>query len=415
MQLLKVSLLNSIAVTIKLLTMLGLNKLLAVYVGPAGYALIGQFQNAIQLITSFSSGIFSTGITKYTAEYYESEERQYKLWKTAGTIALSSSLVTSILIVLFNKKLTYFFLHDEYYSSVFICFSFGLVFFVFNALVMSVINGKKNFYRYLIINILSSIFSLFITVILAVEFGLYGVLIGLVVNQAAAFCITFIVCYKAPWFNVSNFLGKLNKIDLINLSKYAAMTIVSVICVPASQMLVRKHIVANFGWEMAGYWDAMIRLSGAYLMFVTTTLSVYYLPRLSELKNASEVRNEIKMAYKILLPVTIVSSSAIYLFRNEIVKLLFAEPFMNMTILFKWQMLGDTFKIISWLLSFIYVAKGYTRLYIISEVTFSFTFYLLVIVLEKIVGLESVSIAHAINYFFYLIFVYVSLRSVRAI
>ena len=56
MTLVRTSLLNAIAVAIKMLTLLGINKILAVYVGPAGYAALGQFQNAVQMISTFASG-----------------------------------------------------------------------------------------------------------------------------------------------------------------------------------------------------------------------------------------------------------------------------------------------------------------------------------------------------------------------
>lgn len=61
MNLVKTSLLNGIAVAIKMLTLLGLNKLLAVYVGPGGYAAIGQFQNVVQMLTTFASGAINNG------------------------------------------------------------------------------------------------------------------------------------------------------------------------------------------------------------------------------------------------------------------------------------------------------------------------------------------------------------------
>ena len=98
MTLIKTSLLNGIAVIIKMLTLLGLNKILAIYVGPAGYAALGQFQNAVQMITTFASGALNTGVTKYTAEYYQDEVRQHTVWRTAGTIALLGSLTTAILV-----------------------------------------------------------------------------------------------------------------------------------------------------------------------------------------------------------------------------------------------------------------------------------------------------------------------------
>ncbi|MGE4416327.1 MAG: O-antigen translocase, partial [Marinobacterium sp.] len=81
MTLIKTSLLNGIAVVIKMLTLLGLNKILAIYVGPAGYAALGQFQNAVQMITTLASGAINTGVTKYTAEYHEDEAKQHAVWR----------------------------------------------------------------------------------------------------------------------------------------------------------------------------------------------------------------------------------------------------------------------------------------------------------------------------------------------
>ena len=110
MTLIKTSLLNGVAVVIKMLTLLGLNKILAIYVGPSGYAALGQFQNAVQMITTFASGAINTGVTKYTAEYYDDEARQHTVWRTAGTIALIGSLTTAVVVIAFNQRLAGWFL-----------------------------------------------------------------------------------------------------------------------------------------------------------------------------------------------------------------------------------------------------------------------------------------------------------------
>lgn len=75
MNLLKTSFLNGVAVLIKTATMFILNKILAIYVGPAGYAAIGQFQNFIQIITTFAGSAINTAVIKYTAEYHEDEAK----------------------------------------------------------------------------------------------------------------------------------------------------------------------------------------------------------------------------------------------------------------------------------------------------------------------------------------------------
>ncbi len=58
----KTSFLSGIVVAVRMLTLLCINKILAIYVGPAGYATIGQFQNAIQIITTLASGAVNTGV-----------------------------------------------------------------------------------------------------------------------------------------------------------------------------------------------------------------------------------------------------------------------------------------------------------------------------------------------------------------
>lgn len=405
MTLIKTSLLNAIAVVIKILTMLGINKILAVYVGPTGYAALGQFQNAIQMITTFGSGAINIGVTKYTAEYFDDEAQQKKLWKTAGTIALIGSIVTGGLVAVFNRSLAGWILKDTQYGSVFIWLGLTLVFFVFNTLLLAILNGKKEILRYVIANITGSFFSLSLSAVIIVQWGIYGALLTLAINQSMVFFVTLGLCYRTSWFKLKYLVGGIDKKTAINLGKYTAMALTSAITVPISHMLVRNHLGETLGWDAAGYWEAMWRLSAAYLMLVTSTLGVYYLPRLSELKDAKDIKKEIIQGYKIIFPVAAVGGMVIYLLRDFIIGLLFTQEFVAIRDLFAWQMLGDTLKIGSWLLGYILTAKAFTNAYIFSEVFFSFSFFALVLLLTEKYGVESSVIAHAVNYACHLIFI----------
>ena len=401
MTLIKTSLLNGIAVVIKMLTMLGLNKILAIYVGPAGYAAIGNFQNAAQMITTFASGAINTGVVKYTAEYHDDEEKQRQVWRTAGTIAVLGSVITGIGVAVFSKQIAQWFLQDESYNTVFIWFSVTLVFFIFNTLLLAILNGKKEIHRYIIANIAGSLFSLAVTSALAVQFGLQGALTALAIHPSFAFVITLYLCYKADWFKFSYLFGRLDKQVVLNLSKYTAMALTSAACVPVSHILIRTHLAGTLGMDAAGYWEAMWRLSAAYLMLVTTTLSLYYLPKLSELKDPKEIKAEILQGYKIILPVAAACGLVIYLLRDFIIGVLFTSDFIPMRDLFAWQMVGDTLKIGSWILAYLMLGKAMMKLFIASEIVFAAGFYGWTYFLTGIYGLEGVTIAHAINYAIY--------------
>lgn len=410
MTLIKTSLLNGIAVVIKMLTLLGLNKILAIYVGPSGYAALGQFQNAVQMITTFASGAINTGVTKYTAEYHQDEARQHAVWRTAGTVALIGSLITAVFVIGFNRTLAGWFLKDESLGSVFVWFAATLVLFVFNTLLLAILNGKKEIHRYVVANIAGSLFALAVTSIMAIELGLYGALVALAVYQSLTFFVTFMLTYKAPWFKLSYFVGGIEKKTAKNLAKYTVMALTSAACVPLSHILIRNHLGETLGWNAAGYWEAMWRLSAAYLMVVTTTLSVYYLPKLSGLKDYKDIKKEIVQGYKIILPIAALCGVIIYWLRDFIIALLFSREFIPMRELFAWQMLGDTLKIGSWILGYVLTARAFVGLFIVSEIMFSLLFYGLVWFLSGAVGLEGASMAHAINYLLHFLFMYFALR-----
>lgn len=404
MGLFKTSILNGIAVLVRVITGFLLNKILAVYVGPSGYAAMGQFQNFIQMVTSFSGGAINTGIIKYTAEYYEDAEKQRGIWRTAGSLVLICSFIFALLIILFNVQLSSYIFNTEKYRSVFIWFAIFLIFFNFNALFLAILNGKKEIVKLVIANILGSVFSLVITSMLAIQYQLYGALVALSIYQSLAFFVTLILCYRATWFKLSYLFGKIDPSITKRLGAFVVMALVSAVCVPLSQIAIRYYLTKEFSLEYAGYWEAMIRLSATYLMLVTTTLSVYYLPRLSELTNIIDIKKEVYRGYQFIFPLALISGLFVYLCRDLIIRILFTDSFLPMEQLFLWQMIGDSLKIGSWILAFLMLSKAMTKLFVITEILFAISSVVLTIVGTKLFGFEGVSIAHIVNYAVYWIF-----------
>lgn len=401
MNLLKTSVLNGVAVLIKTATMFILNKVLAIYVGPAGYAAIGQFQNFIQMVTTFAGSAINTAVIKYTAEYYEDETKQRNIWKTAGSLVLIFSLIFSLIIIILQKQLSTYIFHTDAYASIFIWFAVFLTFFTFNALFLAILNGKKEVLKLVIANITGSIFTLIITSILAIKYGLYGALVALSIYQSLAFVVTLFLCYKADWFKINYLFGKVDKDVASKFAAFALMALVSAICVPLSQMAIRSYITHEYGVDFAGYWEGMIRLSAAYLMLVTTTLSVYYLPKLSELSKVDDIKAEVYLGYKYIFPLAIMGGLVVYFLRDWIIALLFSKAFLPMRDLFFWQVIGDSLKIGSWILAYLMLSKAMTRLFIITEISFAVASIVLTYAFTQIFGFEGVSIAHLVNYGIY--------------
>lgn len=119
------------------------------------------------------------------------------------------------------------------------------------------------------------------------------------------------------------------------------MTLVSAATVPVTQMLLRGYVISHLSSIEAGWWEGMNRISAMYLMIITSSFGVYYLPRLSELTDRLEISKEIRKAYKIIIPVLLIGIITIYSLRYFIIRILFTADFLPMENLFIWQLLGD--------------------------------------------------------------------------
>jgi PST family polysaccharide transporter len=410
MNLINTSILSAISTIIRIITGFISVKVVSVYIGPSGLALVGQMQNFIGMINNIASAGINSGVVKYIAEYRDNEKIKQKILSSALKISIVLILPIAILIIFFSDYISLKLLKTYEYKSVFILFAITIFFFVMNGLLISILNGEGEIKKLTILNITGSLFGLLITLILVRKLNLYGALISGIVAQSIVFFITLMFVIKSKWFKLSMFLDKIDKEYRNKLLKYSFMTLVSAIMVPMSHIYIRNYIGTNLGWNAAGYWQAIWKISDVYLILITTTLSIYYLPKFSSIQDKTELKKEIIYGYKIIMPIVIIMAICIYIFRDFIIKLLFTKDFLPMKELFLYQLIGDVIKIASWLLGYIMLAKAMTKLFVISEVIFVLSFVCLGVLFIKIFGLIGITIAFMINYLLYLLFLSFSLR-----
>ena len=398
MSLLKTSLLNGIAIAVKVSSALILNKILAVYVGPAGYAVIGQFQNAVSIIVSLAGGVAATGVTKATAQHFDDEAKQHAVWQTAIRFSLCASFVSAFPLLLTGDRLAQLLLHRTDLPSVHVWLALTLPAMAANNLLMAIVNGKKEVGIYVTANIIGSLISMLLVGLLAFNFGLYGALVAFVISPAFVLLTTAVIVARRDWFKAKFLWGKMNQPALRELSGFALMGLTSALTVPVSYMLIRDHLAMSLGLPAAGYWQASWKISEIYLSLVTTTLSLYYLPRIAEIKTPTELKKEIIKVYRFVMPIVLAGATAIYLVRDFIIQALFTADFLPMRELFSWQLAGDVVKIGSWVLAYVMLGRAMVKVFVMTEITFSISFVVLSWWFIAQYGLIGVSIGYAINY-----------------
>ncbi|MDX1782865.1 MAG: O-antigen translocase, partial [Aequorivita vladivostokensis] len=104
--LLKMTSLNAVVVSIRLLISAVVQRLLYDYVGAVGLYKIGQLRSLSQLLMSISSlGTFS-GLVKYVAEYRSDKAQLQKLFSTTLVFTIFGVLGSCITLLVFSDRIS---------------------------------------------------------------------------------------------------------------------------------------------------------------------------------------------------------------------------------------------------------------------------------------------------------------------
>ncbi len=399
----KTSFWNGVATVIKMAAGLVTNKIIAMYLGPGGIAVIGQFRNFTTMVMNLSTLGINTAVTKYLAQSKENKLGRNRILSSGLYITLMGTIITSLIIFFNRDEFNRSILRTGDYSSIIIILSLTLILFTLNNFFIGVFNGFKKFKIIILRNILGSLLSLGVAIFLVIKFGLYGALLGVILSQTIIFLVLLGVISKAAWFSYRGLFNNFHFGTVKKFSNYTLMALVSTIFVTYIQLKIRTYIFDNLSTNDAGYWEAMIRISRYYLMVFTATLSLYYLPRFSEINSNVELRKEVLRGFKFLSPLLLLSSIVIIVCKKYVVQILYTDEFYLMLPLFKYQLIGDVLRILSWLLSFNLLAKTKTFYYVFSEIVFGLLFYFLTIFFVQNNNLVGTTYAYALKNLLYLL------------
>lgn len=409
MNLIRTSFYTSISTAITFISGFIVVKIVAVKIGPKGIAFVGQFQNTTAILTMLATAAITTGVIKYLAEHKSDPVKSRQIINTAFLIVFFSSLIISLFVMCASGYLSEEAFKTKDFWIVYFLFGLFTMAISFNVIFSAILNGLQEIRKFTIVNICSSLVGVTITVVFAYTLGLEGVLIA---STATAIIIFFINIYVFSKLGIKwrpNFKSWDKKVVKM-LSAFSLMAVVTGFVAPTMQILVRDRIILQFSVADAGYWQAVTKISDYYLGFITSVLGVYYMPKLSELQSKIELRNEIMKGYKTILPIVGIIAFLIWLLKGFIIHVLFTSEFLPMKPLFTFQLLGDFFKIGSWLLGYLMVAKAMTKAYIISEIIFAASYVILSYYFMNRYGIIGATYSFCVNYGLYWIFMWILMR-----
>lgn len=401
---------QGLATALRLVASLITNKIMAIYLGPAGIALLGNFLNVTSVVATFANGGITSGITKYIAEYENEHTRQMEVVAHAIKINLVCSVLLAVIICSFSKFVTEYVFGDLEFENITIIFGIAIIFYGLNSSCSAALNGFKQM-KYLIISgFMASGISVILAVLITIRFGLFGALVNTIIAQFFIFVVNIYFAKKSNLLVLKNVARKCNVALIKKLFEFGAMSVVTMVMINLSTFYIRNYIYTTFSNDEAGFIQGVWAISNAYLSVVTVTMSTYYLPMISSIKEKKALRKEIISGYKVLLPLAGICGLGVYFLRHFIIQLLYTSAFGPMEKFFLFQCIGDFLKIASWILSSCMIAKAMTKWFITTEILFTLAYVLLSFLFMNWYGSVGVTYAYAVNYFVYLLFMIVLFR-----
>ncbi|WP_229731808.1 O-antigen translocase [Psychroflexus planctonicus] len=410
--LLKVTSFNSLSVIIKMITGLGVSKLSAYFLGPQGFALIGNFRNFLNIAHNFSAGGLERAVVKYGAESENEQEKQKAFISSLLGMGLLVCLIVGILIFSFSTYINRILFYERNFTQVIQILAFILPLHVLNIYIIALLKAFEEFQKIIRVHIIGHVLNLVVFALLVYNFDLKGALITLIIIPSALVFFS-LYYFKAYWSIFSLFDWKAFDSKMLkNFGHYALMTLISSVSFPLVFLGIRNSIITELSEEAAGFWEAVNRIATYYLMFVLSMLNLFILPKLVKAKNNIEFKSIVFAFYKQIIPLYVIGLILVYFIREPLLLLVYTDEFLPAENLFLYQILGDFFRIITLVMVYQFHAKRMTISFILTDLFLAVSLYFSATMLIGKFGLEGAVIGHFITYVAYFLLILIYFRKV---
>jgi O-antigen/teichoic acid export membrane protein len=388
------------------------SKFIALLLGPAGMGIAGLLNSTIGLISALTNFGLGTSAVKNVAAASASEDKT----RIAIVIAVLrrwvwvTGLLGAILTIVTAPLLSHLTFGNNKYTFPFVLVSISLLLTQLSSGQIVLLQGMRKLHLLAKASLTGSIFGLIVTVPLYYIYGFRGIVPGIIGSSI----ITFI----GSWY----FARKV-KIDKANISKATTfaegkemlsmgfMISLSGLITLGTSYIARIFISRTGSVDQVGLYTAGFAIINTYVGLVFTAMGTDYYPRLSAVANSNVlskrlINQQAEIAILVLAPILIV----FLVFIQSMILILYSNTFIAIDTMLQWAALGIFFKAASWSLSFIFLAKGVSRLFFWNELIGNIYMLVLNILGYHFMGLEGLGISFMIGYLLYLIQVFVLCR-----
>ncbi|MFW5812944.1 MAG: hypothetical protein ACOCXC_01345 [Fibrobacterota bacterium] len=307
-------------------------KVITVWLGPAGLGQLGQFHSLWLVLQSLAGGGGQDGLIKLTAESNEHSKKRVNHTLVAFSIfTLVSSAVLGLVLFIFTPYVVRLFDFPPEWSPVLKVSALLMLFCGPWLCLQSYFTGLGRWSSLVIVQGIAAVTpvaTLFILRFNSLDIGLFSPLAFSLPPLISVLGLSLLQVRRlhllvTPFFNDLRFVLKT---FWPNYKRLTLLVLPALLCGPLSLILVRHILVQKAGWELTGQFQALVRFFDLPVTLFVTFLSFYYVPALGKLKGKG---HEDWSAYtkRVFILLVLFSLSILGLIpgKNQIFSLLFSD------------------------------------------------------------------------------------------
>lgn len=388
------------------------NKCIAMWLGPAGVAVIGLYNTTIEMISSLTGlGLRQSAVRDISKA--SGDDTTLKLVvSVVRRWSWFAGLLGAVVMLTAAPILSRFTFGDDAHLWSYVWLSCALLFNALMAGDQAVLQGTQRLRKLSVAGVAGNFTALLLSLPLYYFYRFEGIVPSILLSSVSTLFFVALFSRKAvpvtekmPIQEIWN-RGK----SMVTLGVY--MT-VSVFLATLFNYLLINFIHHTAGDVELGYYQAGYTIVTRYVGVVLAAMATEYYPRLAAVSDDSvelgrQVSRQIEAALLILAPIV----ALFFLLQDWVIQILYTDAFMRVEEYFAWAMVGVLFKAASWAMGFVLLAKGAGRLYLITEFISEFSGLILSATGYYFYGLEGIGVAYMLNFALYGILMWVVCRRV---
>ena len=384
------------------------SKIVAILIGTTGVGIVGLFFSGTSLIQSITQLGLSQSAVRDVAEANASGD-QARINRTITVLrrlVWFTGLLGMLCVIAFSPILSETSFGNSEYTLSFIFLSIILLFNQLSGGQNVILQGTRRLKYLAKASVWGSLLGLNICIPLYYWLGVKGIVPNLILGAFTAMLLSWYFARKVPYESVKLSIREIIQEGGQMLKMGIAMS-VSGVLVALSAYILRSFINRQGGIDEVGLFQAGFAIMTTYVGLVFSAMGTDYYPRLSAVNKDNEkckviMNQQGEIGILILAPLIL----ACIVFVPWIVRILYSERFLGANDYIIWAASGMLFKMASWAISFIFIAKGESKLFMINETAVNIYSLGFQILGYWVLGLKGIGIGHALALFCYFIQVY---------